>query len=215
MTPKPDSLPRFSPTRRNLLAALAGAALALPSGALAKTPAKPGKGADAPRNADVYLLRGFGNIFSTGIDEIGTELQSAGVDAHVEGHGAWRLVLNRIVANQQKNGTAPVILIGHSLGANAVIQIAEALEKRGIAVQYMATFAATGPDPLPGNIRRVVNFYFSEHGWGRPLVPGPRFSGKLDNRDFSGVREVGHFNIEKQRPLQAEVVRDVLKIVKT
>jgi thioesterase domain-containing protein len=78
----------------------------------------------------------------------------------------------------------------------------------------MASFAATAPDPLPGNIRRVVNFYFSQHGWGLPLVPGPRFKGKLDNRDFAGIKEVGHFNIEKQRPLQAEVVRDILGILK-
>jgi hypothetical protein len=28
------------------------------------------------------------------------------------------------------------------------------------------------------------------------------------------VKEVGHFNIEKQRPLQAEVVRDILGILK-
>lgn len=168
----------------------------------------------AKKRGEVYLLRGFGDIFSTGIDEMGAELQQAGVDANVKSHVAWRMVANTIIADRQKYGVQPVILIGHSLGANAIISIAEVLEKKGIKVDYMATFAATAPDPLPGNIRRVVNFYFSSHGWGLPLVPGPRFKGKLNNRDFAGMKDIGHFNIEKQRPLQAEVVRDVLKILR-
>ncbi|RQP20836.1 MAG: lipase, partial [Brucella intermedia] len=161
------------------------------------------------------ILRGFGDIFSTGIDEIGKQLQANGVDAHVEGHQAWRFVLNRILTDQRNNPRAPVVLIGHSLGANAVIDIAAALEKKGIQVAYMATFAATAPAPLPGNIRRVVNFYFKEHGWGLPLTAGPRFRGSLDNRDFSGMKDIGHFNIEKQRPLQDEVVRNVMGIVRS
>lgn len=79
----------------------------------------------------------------------------------------------------------------------------------------MATFAATAPAPLPGNIKRVVNFYFKQHGWGLPLAAGPRFKGNLNNRDFSGMKDIGHFNIEKQRPLQDEVVRNVLSIVRS
>ncbi|MBA8837784.1 thioesterase domain-containing protein [Ochrobactrum sp. RH2CCR150] len=226
MTNKSGNSAKYFISRRSLLASgLASSLLmaAMPVAALAKsaktavpspnTNDKQGNGAQAGR-PDVYLLRGFANIFSTGIDEIGADLQAAGVDAHVEGNAAWRLVANRIIADRQKYGPQPVILVGHSLGANAIISIAEVLEKRGIRVDYMASFAATAPDPLPGNIRRVVNFYFSQHGWGLPLVPGPRFKGKLDNRDFAGMKEVGHFNIEKQRPLQAEVVRDILRILK-
>lgn len=209
MVSKPDSL-HSKMTRRSLI--FAGAALALCGGAAQAAPRTPSR--TAPQ-ADVYLLRGFGDIFSTGIDEIGRQLQANGVDAHVEGHQAWRFVLNRILADQRNNSRAPVVLIGHSLGANAVIDIAAALEKKGIQVAYMATFAATAPAPLPGNIRRVVNFYFKQHGWGLPLTAGPRFRGSLDNRDFSGMKDIGHFNIEKQRPLQDEVVRNVLGIVRS
>ncbi|MBJ6132997.1 lipase [Ochrobactrum sp. Q0168] len=229
MTNKSVTSANYFVSRRSLLASglatglmLAGMPLAAfakpakpaaPSANAPDTNSKPGNAAQ-PGRPDVYLLRGFANIFSAGIDEIGADLQAAGVDAHVEGNAAWRLVANRIIADRQKYGPQPVILVGHSLGANAIISIAEILEKKGIRVDYMASFAATAPDPLPGNIRRVVNFYFSQNGWGLPLVPGPRFKGKLDNRDFSGVKEVGHFNIEKQRPLQAEVVRDILRILK-
>ncbi|WP_343316063.1 lipase [Brucella sp. BE17] len=166
------------------------------------------------KRPNVYLLRGFGDIFSTGIDEIGASLQASGVDAQVKSHTAWRFIANRIVSDRAKYGPQATVLIGHSLGANAIISTAEVLEKKDIRVDYIASFAATAPDPLPGNIRWAVNFYFSQDGWGRALEPGPRFNGKLDNRDFSDVKDVGHFNIEKQRPLQAEVVRNVLSIVK-
>ncbi|MHC5232785.1 lipase [Brucella sp. LJL56] len=210
MISKPNSLRSKSLTRRSLL--FAGAALALYGSAAQAAPKTPS--GNSPK-ADVYLLRGFGDVFSTGIDEIGKQLQANGVDAHVEGHQAWRFVLNKILADQRKNPRAPVILIGHSLGANAIIDIAAALEQKGIQVAYMATFAATAPAPLPGNIRRVVNFYFKQHGWGLPLTAGPRFRGSLDNRDFSDMKDIGHFNIEKQRPLQSEVVRNVLGIVRS
>ncbi|WP_349017719.1 lipase [Rhizobium sp. 32-5/1] len=162
----------------------------------------------------VYLLRGLANIFSTGLDEIGRKLQAAGVDAHVRSFTAWRSALNKIVADRQTFGPSPVILVGHSLGANAIISLAQELEKRGIRVDYMASFAATTPSPLPGNIKRVVNFYFSSHSWGALLTKGPGFKGRLENRDLSHDRYVNHFNIEKQDLLQDEVVSDILRALK-
>jgi thioesterase domain-containing protein len=165
----------------------------------------------AAGRGEVYLLRGFADVFSRGLDEMGAELNALGVSAHVQGHLGWRGVARRIIADTKQNGRMPVVLVGHSLGANAVISIAERLAKEGIAVDYMATFAATAPDPVPGNVRRAVNYYFATNGWGEPLVPGPGFSGSLRNRDFSNSETIGHFNIDKQRPLQAEVVRDVLR----
>lgn len=164
--------------------------------------------------ASVYLLRGFANIFSTGLDAIGTDLQAAGIVTHVESHAAWRLVAETIIAERRKLGPRPVVLIGHSLGANAIIAVAASLDKYAIAVDYLVSFAATAPQPLPKNVKKAVNFYFSHHGWGLPLKAGPGFRGKLDNRDFSGVKDIGHFNIEKQRPLQREVVQQVIALVK-
>jgi thioesterase domain-containing protein len=162
----------------------------------------------------VYLLRGLANVFSTGLDEIGRRLRVAGVDAHVQSFTAWRSASNKIIAERQKFGRSPVILVGHSLGANAIISLAQALEKSGIKVDYMASFAATSPSPLPANISRVVNFYFSSHSWGAALTKGPGFRGRLENRDLSDDRHINHFNIEKQRPLQDEVVNDILRVLR-
>lgn len=167
----------------------------------------------ATRQGEVYLLRGFADVFSRGLDEMGAELDAKGVVAHVQGHLTWRTVAAKIIEDRRLYGRRPVILIGHSLGANAVISIAEKLAAAGIRVDYLATFAATAPDPVPGNVRRVVNYYFATNGWGEPLVPAPGFVGSLSNRDFSKSDVVGHFNIDKQRPLQREVVREVLRVL--
>jgi len=189
--------------RRRLLTL--GAALAV-AGTVRPVIAAP-SGAKRATGGSVYLLRGFAGVFSAGIDAIDAQLRSAGVDAQIGSHLGWRSVAESILA---RSASGPVVLIGHSLGANAVISIAEVLERQNVKVQYLATFAATAPDPLPGNIERVVNFYFSHDGWGRPLVPGARFRGDLENRDFAGSADIGHFNIDKQPALQSEVVRDTL-----
>lgn len=191
------------PTRRAVLTALAAAGLA--GGGL-----QFGR-SEAAERGEVYLLRGFADVFSRGLDEMGAELQAEGVDAHVQGHLGWRGVAQKIINDRRNVGRIPVILVGHSLGANAVINIAERLADERIRVDYMATFAATAPDPVPSNVRKVVNYYFATNGWGEPLVPGPGFRGRLVNKDFSNSETVGHFNIDKQRPLQAEVIGEILR----
>jgi hypothetical protein len=166
------------------------------------------------KHPEVYLLRGLANVFSLGLDEIGRRLNTAGIDAHVQAFTAGGWAFNKIVGDRAEHGAQPIALIGHSLGANAIVDLAEALDKKNIQVDYMASFAATNADQLPGNIKYIQNFYFARNGWGQRLVPGPKFRGKIENRDFSQQQDVSHFNIEKQRALQEEVVRNVLRIAR-
>lgn len=163
---------------------------------------------------DVYLLRGFADIFSRGLDELGTKLAAHGIDVRVIGHGAWESAASTIIANQRRYGRKPVVLIGHSLGANAAILMAERLRAQNIEVQYLVTFAATAPEPVPGNVDRVANYYFASKGWGEKLVAGAGFHGALDNKDYSKARDIGHFNIEKQADIHRDVIRNVLGIVR-
>jgi len=170
--------------------------------------------AKAKNKGDVYLLRGFGNVFSRGLDQIGAKLKKRGIDAEVVHHGDWNEVLSTIIANRKKYGRRPVVLIGHSLGANAILRIATALKKKRIKVQYMVTFAATNPVPVPSNVRKLTNYYFATDGWGKKIAKGRGFRGNLKNIDFSNSKTVGHFNIDKQPRLQRQVINNVLRFVK-
>lgn len=193
--------------RRKFLALLAGGA-GLASGALA-APGDPLAAGNRPAN--VFLLRGgVVGIFSTGMNQIGAELDRRGVDAVIQGHTSWQSVARRIVSDRERFGRSPVVLVGHSFGADAAIKVAETLERERITVNMLISLAATNPDPVPANVRRAVGYYFSEHGWGLPLAGGPGFRGKLSNRDYSGMSEIGHFNIDKQRSVQNEIMQLVL-----
>ena len=163
---------------------------------------------------DVYLLRGFAGVFSRGLDNIGSKLEGRGVKAQVIAHTNWLSATNQIIANRKRYGRKPVILIGHSLGANAIIRMATELKKKRIRVDYMATFAATNPGLVPSNVRKITNYYFKTDGWGKPVKVARGFRGRLKNIDFSKSATVGHFNIDKQPRLQAQVINNVLRVVK-
>src|SRR5271170_6964069 len=52
----------------------------------------------------------------------------------------------------------PVILIGHSLGADAVIAVAQAPDRYNIPVALLVLFDDTAPHEMPGNVARAINF---------------------------------------------------------
>ncbi len=166
------------------------------------------------KTADVYLLRGFAGVFSRGLDSMGEKLVKKGVDAQVIAHSRWERAAAEIIANRKKYGRRPVVLIGHSLGANAVIRMAKVLKKKRIRIDYMVTFAATNPDPIPTNVRKATNYYFKTDGWGKPIKGVKGYRGNLKNIDFSTSTEIGHFNIEKQPRLQRQVINNVLRFTR-
>lgn len=200
-----------------LVLAVCAAASSAASFATAAGPPPPAAGATVlpvrAGPAEVVLLRGFGDVFSRGLDTIGAELAADGVPAVVAGHNSWRRIEKGIVARRRQGARGAIVLVGHSLGANAVTIMAAELGREGIEVDLLVSLAATAPKPVPANVRRAVNFYFSSGGWGEALLPGSGFRGRLDNRDCSRIAGVGHFNIEKQAAIQRQVVAAVLAAV--
>jgi len=163
---------------------------------------------------DVFLLRGFADIFSRGLDEIGAKLNSKGINAEVIRHTSWRYAARKIINNQKKYGGVPVVLIGHSLGANAVIRIAERLKRHKIMVQYLVTFEPTQTLEIPSNVGVAVNYYLSNSSMGLPLNKARGSRGAFENRNMVDIEGIGHFNIEKQPLLQQTVIDRVLRYVK-
>ena len=163
---------------------------------------------------DIFLLRGFANIFSRGLDEIGDRLKAKGINAQVYHHSGWRYAARTIIANQKKYGPVPVVLIGHSLGANAIIFIAERLKRYGIKVQYLVTFEPTRTLEIPSNVGVAVNYYLSNSSMGLPLKKARGSRGSFENKNMISIEGIGHFNIEKQPVLQQRVIEQVLIYIK-
>src|SRR5215467_2288824 len=71
----------------------------------------------------VYLLRGWFGVFSTGLDSLAEELRSKGLKAEAVGHLAWKSTVSEIVKDRAAGGSDPLVLVGHSQGANNVIEM--------------------------------------------------------------------------------------------
>jgi hypothetical protein len=147
----------------------------------------------------VYLLRGWFGVFSTGMDELAAELKAKGIKAEAIGHLSWKSTVSKIVKDRASGKSFALALVGHSQGANNVIEMAQALETHKIAVDILVTLAPMLQEPVPPNVVRAMNYY-QNPGWGAPLVAGRGFHGKLSNIDVSSDLTITHINIDKKRP---------------
>src|SRR5690349_1486201 len=77
----------------------------------------------------VYLLRGWFGVFSTGLDSLAAGLRSKGIKAETVGHLAWKTTASNIIKWRAAGNSGPVILVGHSQGANNIIDIARLLQR--------------------------------------------------------------------------------------
>jgi hypothetical protein len=155
----------------------------------------------------VYLLRGWFGVFSTGMDAMAETLQGKGIKAEALGHLAWRSTAAKIVKQRAAGRTGRIVLVGHSQGGNNIIDIARELEKHGVRVDLLITLAPFQQDPVPANVVRALNYY-QPGGWGSPLTADPGFAGELANIDI-GDTGTFHVNIDKNVKVQTEIVATI------
>jgi alpha-beta hydrolase superfamily lysophospholipase len=171
--------------------------------------------AQAPeRTGHVYLLRGLMNVFSLGMDSLGQKLRAQGVPASVHHHSAWSRLAGTIKDRHGDARRHPVIIVGHSLGADAAVRLAERLAETQVPVALLVTFDPVNHLKAPPNVQRFVNFYLSGGGWGHPVERAEGFRGNLVNRDLRGQADVSHTSIDKRDELHDEIVREVLRITR-
>lgn len=176
-------------------------------------PEKPRKAAPAPRSSGgghVYLLRGLLNVFSLGMDDLAAKLQARGVAATVHNHAEWQSLADEIAAKYKARKHGPIVLIGHSLGADAVMIQAEYLGKKGVPVALVVPFDGTGSYAASPNVSRVMNLTQRDYAYMRR---GSGFRGQLQNIDVSKDSSIDHINIDKSARLHNMVVASVLGVL--
>ncbi len=166
--------------------------------------AAPGK-----RPGHVYLLRGILNIFSLGMDQLAYKLEAVGVSTTVANHTSWRGLAEDMIANYRSGNHEPIILMGHSAGADATISIARRLQDAGVPVALIVNFDPVSPDPVPPNVKQIVNYYVPA-GWGAAVAADKRFKGQLANVSENATDN--HFSIDKSEDLHRKTIARVLAV---
>jgi hypothetical protein len=180
---------------------------------------------DAPRVGNAYLFRGWIGLFSGGMDALTEKIDESGVRAHVFQEDQ-RAEFRRVIVERYRNAPdhEPIILVGHSLGADDAIAAARALDEVGVEVEMLITIDATLPPKVPKNVKVVYNYY-QPSMWdylgilrGIPLQADSGFRGQLHNMNvrkeyrYLLEKDTNHVNIDKNTKIHADVIAKLLPI---
>jgi len=186
------------------------AVFALAVGIVVAFEASPDAAQPQPR-AHVYLLRGLLNIFSLGMDTLAEELKGRDVYATVHSYSEWQTLADQATADYKAGKEAPIILIGHSLGADSVMEMAAYLGRKGVPVALAVPFDCTKSFAASDNVAHVLNL---THGGNSAYIRGgPSFHGTLANVDVSSDPSIDHINIDKSPRLHARVMAEVIAVI--
>lgn len=161
--------------------------------------------------AHVYLLRGLMNIFSLGMDDLAQKIDRMGIATTLTNHSDWQELCDQITARYKAGNHGSIILIGHSLGADAVMLMGERLGEKGVPVALIVPFDGTRSLPASANVARVMNITQRDYAY---MKRGYGFRGELTNVDVSSDPSLDHVNIDKSPRLHNMVLKKIAAIVK-
>jgi hypothetical protein len=156
--------------------------------------------------AQVYLLRGFLNVFSLGMDDLARKLQADGIAATVMNHADADFIASRIMTAYNAGDHGPIVLIGHSLGADAIVDVADALARYNIPVALLVLYDGTDAHQIPGNVASAINY--TKHFM---ITPQPGSRGAISNVDLSTDAAIDHLSINTAPALQTQTLNYVLQ----
>ena len=163
---------------------------------------------DDASHPHVYLMRGLLNIFSLGMDQLAAQIARNGIDASVYNHSVEESVVGTIVQKYHAGDHGPYILVGHSLGADAVMVMAQQLNSQGVPVALVVPFDGTESYTAPANVSCVVNLTQRKYAY---TQAGAGFHGKLSNVDVSSDTSIDHVTIDKSPRLQAMALKEIMQ----
>jgi len=179
-----------------------------------------------PRVGHVYCMRGWLGIFSTGMDSLADKIDhDVGAPSVSVADEEWRRLKGWIIREHKAGQMAePLVLLGHSWGADDMIRVCDELKEAGISVDLLLLLDPVTPPPVPTNVKRCVVIYKSHPGsdavpfWrGVPAMAADPNITPLTNIDLR-TADVGfdttvidHINIEKSVAVHNMVMDEVKK----
>jgi pimeloyl-ACP methyl ester carboxylesterase len=161
----------------------------------------------------IILLKGFADIFSNGLDALAVELRQRGITAQVASHASGYSLANELIQKYAAGDRGPIILVGHSFGADSAVEMAKELNTKKIPVALIVTYGPTLSNTVPGNVARAYNYFQASSAWRGRLLKSPGFRGTLVNVDLDNAPDVNHFNIDKIARLHADTIGRILAVL--
>jgi LysM repeat protein len=171
----------------------------------------------AEQRARVYLFRGFaGVVFSRGMDALAEKIERAGFSASVSEAMNCSSVAKQAIADYRAN-PAPIVAIGHSVGAACALAFAEMLDAENIPVSLVVTTdPARIADDVGPNVARYITIYQSNSVLGgRDVKPAKGFQGHYASYDLVEHTGLNHLNIEKSQSIHEQVVAKIQQLAAT
>jgi pimeloyl-ACP methyl ester carboxylesterase len=160
-------------------------------------------GAASAAGTHAYLMRGIFNV-SIGLDALAGKLSRRGISASVYGNDDDAAVAAEAIQAYRSGQVRSIVLIGHSLGAAAVVSVARQLNTAGVPVALLVSLDPVSSGSVPPNVRRAVNYYIS--GSGVPVGADTGFRGNLQNQDLSGVPAMDHMAIQATDAMHNRII---------
>lgn len=177
----------------------------------------------APRVGNVYLIRGWGGMFSWGIDDLARELESNGISAHVFQHDQRDQLCQTLIEKYRGvNNPEPLCMVAHSAGSDDALYISKRLEDAGIKVDLLVTLDNVDATIVPKNVRVCYNYWlpgtFGDSNFlrGLPMEKEAGSQGKLVNINVSQEGkelcepDPSHVSLDKDKKLRPHIVEHVL-----
>ena len=114
-------------------------------------------GSKSPGGSHLYVLLGLGNN-SPGLSEFGSRMGQRGIQTTVRNYGDWQALAQEAIQQYKSGRLRSIMLVGHSLGGSAAVEMAAELGRAGIPVQLVVTLDPVGGSEVSPNVRRSVNF---------------------------------------------------------
>ena len=214
-----NGLSNLLPRRRWIAAAFCVTALAALAGGCSSMLDTVGsvpetKNPQAMLDGRVFALRGMmGAVFSTGMDDLASELNSRGLRTTVHAR-EWQETAEQAIAEYRAAPNRRIMLVGHSDGADGILSIASRLKEAGVPVALAITFDPTRvfSKPVPDNVERFVNLYQSTNilgGGSSSRAAG--FHGHYSNVNLRELA-ISHITIDKSRALHEAIIPKFLQV---
>jgi pimeloyl-ACP methyl ester carboxylesterase len=178
------------------------------------------------REGHVYCILGWLGIWSRGMDVIAQRVDTElGVQATSLANQEWEK-LAAFVKTEHEVGrwSGPLILVGHSIGADDQVRVAKRLGEGNVPVDLLILVDPTVPPPIPPNVRHCVNIFKSHPGIDTvPAFRGVRVRAAdpartlVENINLRttevefDTRVINHFNIAKIEGVQDMVLAEIAK----